>query len=462
MNRLDRLLAHCRQATATLAQLTPTTTEPCLIGLCDSSFPLVSLLQRQASLVLTLHDTPHASLVDEALLSQRLNDIFTLANRSFYIVPFSKVSPGLREMYAAACALMFHHGVLKAVRAGWTEAVVDGLVAVVDRGLVVAGGPGSIVGDAWAREALTLLEEVWGLESKEDTGMERKTNSELNLHVPRWAKKAQTDTKPAIAPTRPIPRLASMDLSEFQSHLHTTDTPLIFTNMIDNWPALGPSPWASVDYLLGKTFAGKRLVPVEIGRSYVDDGWGQTLIPFGEFVTRWMDDEESEERIGYLAQHNLFSHIPALANDIMTPDLCFVDIPNTTCDTPKLAMPLRNAWYGPRGTITPLHTDPYANLLCQVVGQKYVRLYAPSLGAEMRVRGVEDGVDMGNTAGWDVGVLQGWDDGEMNDKEECERLRRLDYLDCVLGPGDVLYIPVGWWHYCRGLSVSFSVSFWWN
>jgi lysine-specific demethylase 8 len=43
-----------------------------------------------------------------------------------------------------------------------------------------------------------------------------------------------------------------------------------------------------------------------------------------------------------------------------------------------------------------------------------------------------------------------------------EEFRRVEYLDCVLEEGEVLYIPVGWWHYVRGMSVSFSVSFWWN
>lgn len=36
------------------------------------------------------------------------------------------------------------------------------------------------------------------------------------------------------------------------------------------------------------------------------------------------------------------------------------------------------------------------------------------------------------------------------------------YLECVLEPGDVLFIPVKHWHYVRSLQVSFSVSFWWS
>ena len=32
----------------------------------------------------------------------------------------------------------------------------------------------------------------------------------------------------------------------------------------------------------------------------------------------------------------------------------------------------------------------------------------------------------------------------------------------VLKEGECLYIPVGWWHYVRGLKAGISVSFWWG
>ena len=35
------------------------------------------------------------------------------------------------------------------------------------------------------------------------------------------------------------------------------------------------------------------------------------------------------------------------------------------------------------------------------------------------------------------------------------------YFDCTINEGEMLFIPVGYWHYLRSLSVSFSVSFWW-
>lgn len=114
-----------------------------------------------------------------------------------------------------------------------------------------------------------------------------------------------------------------------------------------------------------------------------------------------------------------------------------------------------NAWLGPEGTVTPLHFDPDSNLLAQVVGFKYVRLYRPKDSSHLAPH--TDRICT-NTSQVDLDAY--------SDVESLEAaypgLSSLQYMDVVLQPGDMLYMPPKWWHYVRSLSLSFSVSFFWK
>lgn len=48
------------------------------------------------------------------------------------------------------------------------------------------------------------------------------------------------------------------------------------------------------------------------------------------------------------------------------------------------------------------------------------------------------------------------------DLEKFPQFAGLEHWDCTLEPGDMLFIPSKWWHFVKSLSVSFSVSFWWQ
>lgn len=74
---------------------------------------------------------------------------------------------------------------------------------------------------------------------------------------------------------------------------------------------------------------------------------------------------------GYLAQHELFDQIPPLRRDIMTPDYCALLLADEEDDGGAESV-ATNAWFGPGGTVSPLHNDPFHNLLAQVVGSKRV------------------------------------------------------------------------------------------
>lgn len=53
-------------------------------------------------------------------------------------------------------------------------------------------------------------------------------------------------------------------------------------------------------------------------------------------------------------------------------------------------------------------------------------------------------------------------DVENPDLEKFPRFAKAPFLSCVLCPGEILFIPVKYWHYVQALDLSFSISFWWS
>ena len=89
-------------------------------------------------------------------------------------------------------------------------------------------------------------------------------------------------------------------------------------------------------------------------------------------------------------------------------------------------------------------------MLAQVVGKKYVRLAPPEAAACLYPF----------TSGLTTNTSRV--DALAPDLEEFPRYADVPFLDCLLEPGAMLYIPPGWWHYVQSASSSFSVSFWWK
>ncbi|KAJ3901756.1 hypothetical protein F5879DRAFT_967044 [Lentinula edodes] len=260
--------------------------------------------------------------------------------------------------------------------------------------------------------------------------------------------------------------------------------PFVLPKYASSWPAINEHPWSSAAYL--RFVAGPaRIVPVEVGADYRADDWTQQFIDWDRFLsTLELDDIDlsadlaspskiKPEKVLYLAQHNLIRQFPDLNRDIVIPDYVYT-CPQPPLDYPQYKPPgndeqlVINTWLGPLGTISPAHTDPYFNLYVQIVGRKTIWLAPPSVNRFMYAfdgdevyespnpASNKDNPSMSNTSRVDVFTTLK-DEGRFPDFWSNVVPQA---ISTILEPGDMLFIPPGWWHAMRSEETSFSVSMW--
>jgi hypothetical protein len=105
-------------------------------------------------------------------------------------------------------------------------------------------------------------------------------------------------------------------------------------------------------------------------------------------------------------------------------------------------------WLGPAGTVTPLHADYDDNIFVQLWGSKRIFL-APPHHDEFLYPVEANALLFGSPF-----------DPEAPDYERFPLARQAALLEIVVGPGDMLYVPAGWYHQVRSLSFSLSSNRW--
>jgi len=105
-------------------------------------------------------------------------------------------------------------------------------------------------------------------------------------------------------------------------------------------------------------------------------------------------------------------------------------------------------WLGPARTVTPLHCDYDDNIFAQVWGRKRIFLAPPHHDAFLYTREANP-------------MLFGSPfDPEAPDYERFPLARRAAVVEVIVEPGDMLYVPAGWYHQVRALSFSLSANRW--
>ncbi len=227
------------------------------------------------------------------------------------------------------------------------------------------------------------------------------------------------------------PNLSSQD---FLDRYYATNTPVCLKGMMHNWPAL--TQW-SPEYL--RSVYGELEVEVQMGRQ-TNPRYERELdkhrctLSLGAYVDRVVASGPSNDLYMVANNGNLDrDELKGLLADIEF----FPQLLDPTDTQGKVFF-----WFGPAGTITPLHHDPLNVLFTQVYGRKRFKLISPDQTPWLYNRsGVFSEVDPAHP-----------------DYDRFPLFKNVQVLELIVEPGDVLFIPVGWWHWVESLEVSISLS----
>jgi hypothetical protein len=158
---------------------------------------------------------------------------------------------------------------------------------------------------------------------------------------------------------------------------------------------------------------------------------------FSQYIDRISSRDPAQE-ICYLAQQPVDVLFPPLMNDIKRPDY-FKEKSHIST----------NFWFAGAGSTTPMHYDLVHNLFGQVIGRKRFILYGPD--QTRLLYPFPNSSPISHFSRVDV---------DNPDLEKFPDFRRANPLECVVEAGDLLFLPIFWWHHVYSLELSVSVSFW--
>jgi ribosomal protein L16 Arg81 hydroxylase len=232
-----------------------------------------------------------------------------------------------------------------------------------------------------------------------------------------------------------VERRLNLSAEEFFRCYYSVNRPVVLQDGLRNSPAT--AQW-NPDYL--KSRCGNEMVEVMAGRNAdrdyeINSDHHKTRTRMHEFVDRVKQADQTNDFYMVANNRSLESgHMKALLDEVHVLEKIL---------DPKRAQSRMFLWFGPGGTVTPLHHDAMNILLAQVYGRKVVTLI-PSFQTPYVYNhvGVYSAVDCENP-----------------DYDKFPLFRKTTQLKVLLDPGQVLFIPVGWWHHVRSMDVSISLSF---
>ncbi|WP_442783628.1 cupin-like domain-containing protein [Collimonas fungivorans] len=222
-----------------------------------------------------------------------------------------------------------------------------------------------------------------------------------------------------------VPRMGMLDAAAFRMHA-AKGLPFVITGLVGKWPLSALTPQT-----LRERF-GELHVRARVG-DYVNTAFAPD---------RAMQDMSLLAYLELVANHT--QELPPYLGNLELREL------NALCHWPayfnKMGPP--RFWLGPSGTVTPLHCDYDDNIFAQIWGSKRIFLSPPHYDEFLYPREAN-------------AILFGSPfDPEAPDFEKFPLARQAAMIECIMQPGELLYVPAGWYHQVRALTFSLSANRW--
>jgi hypothetical protein len=243
-----------------------------------------------------------------------------------------------------------------------------------------------------------------------------------SIDAMRAAIRQAAQTLPAMCA---VPRLGKLDAAAFRARA-AAGMPFIITGIVNRWP-LTALPMET----LGQRY-GDLQVRARVG-DYINTAFA---------ADRAMQDMTMRDYLALVASDG--PGLPPYLGNLELREL------NRLCHWPgyfdKMGPP--RFWIGPAGTVTPLHCDYDDNIFAQIWGSKRIFLAPPHHDAFL-YPSEANAILFGSPF-----------DPEAPDFDRFPLARQAAMVECVVNPGDMLYVPAGWYHQVRALTFSLSSNRW--
>lgn len=211
--------------------------------------------------------------------------------------------------------------------------------------------------------------------------------------------------------------------------------PLVLTDIAADWPAM--RRWSPADL---KARFGHLDVEIQAERN-TDPRYEENKLSHRHTV-RLADFVDRVLAGGATNDYYMTANNEALRRPEFAPLLQDIGTLPPICDRAELPR-LSSFWFGPAGTVTPLHHDTIMLFHTQVVGRKRWRFISPLETPKLyNFNNVFSPIDI-----------------DRPDLARYPLFAQVKVLEVIAEPGDTVFLPLGWWHQVSSLDVSLSFSY---